>query len=116
MAVLEDLEGLRVDALVRALFWVSVDDLPERGVVRLLCERQKLGDTELSLTGGTLSIKGAPIQCLHWQTVEGQKRVRVVVESTKKTSLEEMYLCDLSKWIVDEFSLFVLGRTKNAGP
>jgi hypothetical protein len=106
--------GLEIDVVVIGTFVLSLSELPEQGLIRSLFVEQKMGDIAVRLTGGTFSISGAPIKQVRWsiQGKDGKAHVEVRAETSKR--IEENYLPSLVDWVNDQFSLFLLGRTKNA--
>ncbi|MBI3852394.1 MAG: hypothetical protein HY298_19230 [Verrucomicrobia bacterium] len=113
-AILNQVIGMKVNVGVRGMFVAPVESLPADGVIRSLSVQKTSGKVGLKMTGGTVSVEGAPIRKMEWSLIQNGKRVRVAVWADKSQLIHEDYLVDLLKWIESTFDTFVLGKESHA--
>lgn len=103
--------NLEFESSVTACFQVRLDTLPERGYIRSLSREERSGDISVGLTGGRVSISGAPIEYVEWFLDEDRANVRVFLEGAITDKFDEMLLPRLSNWAEKQFNLFVRDRS-----
>ena len=114
LKVVEGAIGAQIDVSLRGCFEVPLAELPERGIIRSLAREQKTLDMSIRLTGGSLSLTGAPIKKVHWTELKDNNAlVSVTIEGERTATVSERYMCEMWEWINDEFSLFILGKRKD---
>ena len=114
LKVIESVMGTEIDVSVVGCFKMPMTKLPKGGVIRSLSVEQKTGDVSIRLTGGSYALTGAPVKEIHWKELqEGKRSVHVRIKGEKTSKVSEAYLREMWDWINDQFSLFVLGKTKN---
>lgn len=114
LKIIDSVIGSEIDMSITGCFEVPINKLPERSIIRSLSVEQKAGDMSIRLTGGIYALTGAPVKEVHWRELKERKRtidIRIKGENTSMVS--ESYLNEMWDWINDQFSLFVLGKTKN---
>ena len=113
---IESVFGVEIDSRVEACFDIPFSDLPEKGTIRSLYTEQKSADISMQLTGADVSFTGAPLQQLKWNVRKEKELLvaRVWVKGERVTTVSDKYLLESWDWINEQFSIFVLGRRKNA--
>jgi hypothetical protein len=106
--------GCTADASVKATFQVSLDQLPESGLLRTVMRREGIGTISFRLTQGTLSITGAPTSTLSWRVLPDDKSVRTTIEASRLEKVDDEYAQRFLDWITDQHRLFVMGKAENA--
>jgi hypothetical protein len=105
-------ERIRVRTV--GLFSVPLDRLPESGLIKLLSLESKTPAVSIKLTGGTLSVTGAPIQRISWTVGKNAKQIEVRLQTTQNGTVSEMFLTDLFKLLNDSLHALVLGDDKRS--
>ncbi|HEV57866.1 MAG TPA: hypothetical protein ENN87_10290 [Phycisphaerales bacterium] len=112
--VIQGVVGLPLVASVTGVFKVPLSALPEGGIIRSLGAETRAGDLSMKLTGGTLSLKGAPIKRVSWhESGEGNELsvwIRVVGEQSFTVS--SGYLTEAWAWVSGQYAMFVLGTAR----
>jgi hypothetical protein len=68
----------------------------------------KVGGVTINMTGGKLSVRGAPIHTIRWGISPGDKdEAWVSLEGTRRFTIEESYLEDAWNLIGAAFSAFI---------
>ena len=108
--------GGEIDSQVEACFEVPLSELPEKGTIRSLYGEQKSADISMQITGAEVSFTGAPLQWIRWNIRKAEEMfvARVWLSGERVTVISDKYLLDSWDWINDQFSIFVLGRRKDA--
>lgn len=115
LKIIESVLGTDIDVSIVGCFEVPIIELPESGIIRSLSLEQKTVDVSIKLTGGSFSLTGVPVKKIDWGELEdGKRAVHVQIEGERASRVSEAYLREMWDWINDQFSLFVLGKTKNA--
>ena len=114
---LDAVVGSEAEVDVFGRFLVSVDELPEQGLIRSLSALEvKRDGVGMRLTGGTLSISGAPVGRIRWSILSGGKEATVEVQAEKSVIIKEGYLEEVLVWVEDQFEHFILERSADAKP
>ena len=111
---LSQFEGSEIDVGIAGSFELDLEALPERGIIRSLSREERTGDIAIRLTGGRLSVTGAPIDTLRWTLTDDERRILVCVHGNHSEHLDDGYLLRGLQWAEKHFELFVRGHTQNA--
>jgi len=115
LKIIERVLGTTIELSIVGCFKVPMTELPEGGIIHSLSVEQKTVDVSIRLTGGSYTLTGAPVKEIHWRELqEGKRLVHVRIKGEKTSKVSEAYLREMWDWINDQFSLFVLGKIKNA--
>jgi hypothetical protein len=116
LKIIESVSGKEIDCHIEAHFDIPILDLPESGLIRSLCVEQRSADLSMQLTGGVLSLTGAPVRRIRWNMLKKHEKstVHVCIDGERSMLISERYLSESWEWINEQFSIFVLGRRKNA--
>lgn len=112
---LAPLLGSGVDLTVEGEFDVPLNnDLP--AVIEMT--RQITVDhagVRIKMTGGRLSVTGAPVKVISWRVSEARRQVRITLEANKKTIINESYLVDALAVVKTALDAFIREGVPNAG-
>ena len=111
--LLSNYNKFKIEVTVSAIFRLPIVELPEKGLIRSLFVREKTGETEIKLNGGSFSISGAPISDIDWKIRSDEENVYIKIKGTKSEIFDDDYLIRLFKWIENNFFIFILSKTKN---
>ena len=109
LEILEQLEGVTLEAGLSACFHTTAKTLPEKGLIESFATEQRTGDMSIKLTSGTLEIEGAPVKKVWWKL--GKKEAIVTLDAERKEVVDDDYLVRCMDFMKGQFDLFVLGRT-----
>ena len=103
-------EGEEIDAGIRGVFKVEIEALPSDGVIRSLMVERKYARMSMRMSGSTITIEGAPIRQVKWESLDDKKHVEVEIWGHQKIMIDKQYLEDARQWIESFFESFVLGK------
>ncbi|MBI4659487.1 MAG: hypothetical protein HY735_11660 [Verrucomicrobia bacterium] len=106
--------GQKIDLRGVGVFLLPLDRLPESSLLRTLSVESKTPRASMKLTGGTLSVTGAPIQRITWSLESEGKRVEVRLRSTVEVTVSGTYLVELFELLKESLQIFVLSDEKNS--
>jgi hypothetical protein len=107
----ERLIGKEVVVDLKGRFEIKISELPEGGIIKSLLFQTQLGDVGIKLKGARLSIKGAPVNEITWQTLTDGKTIGVIIETENlKTTVTESYLTSALDMLEKALKVFVLGK------
>jgi hypothetical protein len=113
-ASLSQFIGQKIELRGLGVFLLPFDSLPESSFVRALSVESKTPRASMKLTGGTFSVKGAPIQRITWSLESEEKRVDVRLRTTVKTTVNETYLVKLFRLLNESLQAFILSDEKKS--
>ena len=116
LKTIASVSGVEIDSQIDACFDVPLSNLPEKSAIRSLGEEQRSANVTMQLTRAEISFTGAPLQWMRWD-IGKEKHVPIVhvhMRGERVTVISDKYLLDSWDWINEQFSIFVLGRTKDA--
>jgi len=99
--------GEKVEARVSGFFLLPINNLSGSEFVKLLSVETKIASFSIKLTGGTLTLSGAPINRIRWNLRKGGKEMVFDLRSVFAGALDEAYLVDLFNTLVSSFRLFI---------
>jgi hypothetical protein len=104
---LDEVEELEVRTDVEGVFGVPVGDLPS--IIQATLFETKVGEVTIKMTGGRLSVEGAPIQTINWSVPKGKKDATVILEGKMACKITASYLEDSWSLIRSAFTAFIQG-------
>lgn len=113
ISIVSNFIGKKISIGVMGTFELSLNELPEYGLLRSLSTEERTGDISIKLVGGDFEITGAPIQHVKWQIEDDVNRVKISIDGEKSETIDERYLLNIFEWIEIQYNLFVKGQTKN---
>ena len=114
ISIVSNFIGKKISLGVMGVFRISLDELPEHGLIRSLSTEERTGDISIKLVGGDFEITGAPIQHVKWQIEDDTNRVRISINGEKFETINERYLLSVLEWIEIQYNLLIKGKTKDA--
>jgi hypothetical protein len=107
--------GKKILLNLEGTFRTSIAALPH--FVRPLLHEYSAGDIHVRLTGGTLTVRGAPIQTISWRLTDASAtdRVSLTLGSRTEAVLSESYLVDGLDTLERTFKAFVTSKEKQNG-
>jgi hypothetical protein len=115
--LLDGIVGSEAEVGVVGRFLVSLDEMPEHGLIRSLSSLETKRDgVGIRLTGGALSISGTPVGRIRWSILSGGKEANVEVAAERSLTVKEDYLEETLGWMEEQFQHLVLERPKDAKP
>ncbi len=114
ISIVSNFIGKKISIGVMGVFKLSLDELPEHGLIRSLSTEERTVDISIKLVGGNFEITGAPIQHVEWQIEDDTNRVRISIGGEKSETINERYLLNVLEWIEIQYNLFIKGKTKDA--
>jgi hypothetical protein len=107
----EHLIGKEVVVDLKGRFEIKISELSESGIIKSLLFQTQLGDVAIKLKGAKLSIKGAPVNEITWQTLTDGKTIGVIIETENlTTTVTESYLTSALAMLENALKVFVLGK------
>jgi hypothetical protein len=113
LRLLQEAVGSRIDVLVSGVFLLDLENLPQRGFIRSLMATQGSTGLTMKLTGGNLSITGAPITNIRWSLKQDQSHVLVDLKGRRSVQVEGCYLQESLNWLNEQMVFFVLGVSEH---
>ncbi len=110
---LDRLIGATIRAAVLGRFVIPAENLPDRGLIRLLSFGGRRDEFEITTTGGSFEIRGKGHYAISWRLIEKKKKIQVEVETHVETEIDENYVVGLYDLINGAFRLYVLGEPPN---
>jgi hypothetical protein len=114
LTLLETCAGSTIDATVIAVFVVGMAKLPDQGLIRSLSAETGSANLRVRLTGGTLSVAGAPIRRITWSLRKEGSSVSIQIEGNRVIRVGENYLQESLEWAGKMLGSFVLQGTDDA--
>lgn len=108
----EKVKGQQIDVGITGAFFLPISELPP--IIRSMLVETKEGDVVVQMTGGRLSIRGAPIHSIEWWIREKRDDVIIELGARKRLTLEDTYL-DQSLQVVDSAFKALVHRSSAHG-
>jgi len=96
------------------VFLLPFERLPEASPIRALSVESKTAKMSMKLTSGAFSVTGAPIEKITWSLIKDGKGIELRLRSTRKATINEMYLVDLFSLLNESLQVFVLDDEKKS--
>ena len=110
---LAHVSGEQIIVESRSRFFVSINDLPRKGIARATSFVVKQDNLSIKMTGARFSIQGAPIQEINW-FYRDKDSIGVDLEAVVSTTIQDDYLTSLLEMAETAFREFVLGNVPHA--
>jgi hypothetical protein len=105
--------GKEAEVGLTAGFEVSLDELPEGGMIRSLSFETKMGNVSVKMSGAKFIIQGAPIQEILWHARPDKTIVIKLDAESVKVRVSENYLPEFLSILETSFNVFILGKGPN---
>lgn len=106
--------GSEVEADLKGMFEIKLSELPEGGIIRSLLFQTQTGNVAIKVEGARLSITGAPVDSITWQSFKSGEKMRVMLEAEDvKKTISEDYLSDILSMLETSLNVFILGKVAN---
>lgn len=94
----------------RAGYNVTLDELPETGIIRAFSLDQKMGKVSIKLNGATFRLEGTPVQEISWNArPDGGFAVALEGEDIRGT-VSDSYISDAVAMSEQVFNVFIIGK------
>lgn len=107
LRIVEEVIGRELNVHLEGLFRVPTSGLP--AIIRTTMVETRSDGIEIQMTGGKLSVTGAPVETISWSLDPHKNGARVTLEARTKVTVSESYLEDGVELIEGAFRALILG-------
>lgn len=101
--------GRKIEVEVEGFFRVSTEELP--ALIRSTLVETRVDKVLIQMTGGTLSVQGAPIHRITWRLSPNTSEARIELAARQTTNIDESYLDSSLTVLESAFRVFILGKS-----